>query len=209
MTLRRSPAAAAACLALALLISLAAAPAALACDGHAPGEPCAAEQPGEEYKAFMAQQRQDVLADFAARAAARRAAEHQHYGSSAAGRRLLSPTQPRPQLLAASQPESQSQWHSLRWSKAAKWYKMWRTRLATEQIPKAFDDAATEGTSSSGFPQTADIMATTGMTVSADLMAASVAPKVSRPFAVFFGTFFVLLITPKWTIFSLYYHTDS
>lgn len=132
-------------LSLAVLVTaLVSAPGAAACSHrgdhtHTPGAPCSEPhpqaQPSAHYETFMAKQRADVLAGFKARADARRAAEHRHYGSTTAkssggaspGRRLLAPTQPRIQHAAAD---------SARARGAKEWYKMWRARLATATVPQ-------------------------------------------------------------------------
>jgi hypothetical protein len=160
------------------MVSMLVAPIALACGDHAAGEPCSAGQPGAEYKAFMAQQRADILADFAVRAAARQAAQHQHLNSPGR-RRMLSPLQPRPQLQAEAAAESQPEKTALHWSAAADWYRAWRSRLATEQIPELFGSSGSSaGSLALAEPQTAGLAASAGVSIAADLMTSLMVPQV-------------------------------
>ena len=160
-----------------MLVLMLAAPVALACGDHAAGEPCSAEQPGTEYRAFMAQQRADILADFAARAAARHSAQHQHFGSSGR-RRMLSPLQPRPQLQAEAVAEPQPAKPALQWSTVADWYRAWRSRLAAEKIPELFAASGSGGGSALAAPETPDLAASAGVSLAADLMTSMTAPQV-------------------------------
>jgi hypothetical protein len=160
------------------LVSMLVASMALACGDHAVGEPCSADHPGAEYKAFMAQQRADILADFAARAAARQSAQHQHFGSPNR-RRMLSPLQPRQQLQAEAAAESQPEKTALHWSAAADWYRAWRSRLATEQIPELFGSSSSGGSLALAEPQTADLSASAaGAWIAEDLMTSMTVPQV-------------------------------